>query len=174
MPHLVELVGSGQPGWSGPDDGHVHSGTVSGDAGHHPALLERPLDDGVLDALDRHGRVYQSSDAGSLAGGGAHASSELREVVRLSIAGPGLAHVQIRDTYSCTLLFQEWALFCFGKRGNVFAFSTAARSRRLCNVFCVEWLGRWLFCARCEGGIRCVRLAIGGSEVFISYQVVVS
>lgn len=52
--HLVKLVGSGKAGRTRPHDCHVHPGAVGGDARHHPALLESSLDDGVLNALDRH------------------------------------------------------------------------------------------------------------------------
>src|SRR5271167_3255026 len=39
---------------SGTPDGHALTGLRSWRLGHHPALLEGPVDDRVLDLLDRH------------------------------------------------------------------------------------------------------------------------
>lgn len=92
MALLVEAVRSGEPGRTGAYDGHVHSRAVGGDARNNPPFLERPLDDGVLDALDGHGGVDEARNTGTLTWGGAHAASELREVVGLVGTAQTSAH----------------------------------------------------------------------------------
>ncbi len=76
-----ELLGGGQTGRSGADDGHGLAGQpvrrLRGDAAVVPGLV----DDGDLDVLDGHRVLVDAQDAGRLTGRGAQPPGELREVV---------------------------------------------------------------------------------------------
>lgn len=79
--HLVELVGGGQSGGSRSDHCDGHAGAFGGDAGDNESLLPGPVDNGVLNVLNRHGAVHQPRHTGSLARRRTDPSSELRKVV---------------------------------------------------------------------------------------------
>jgi hypothetical protein len=65
------------------DHRHLLAGALLGRQGHHPALVEALVDDRGLDGLDGHRGIDDAEHARALAGRGADAARELREVVRL-------------------------------------------------------------------------------------------
>src|SRR5438046_1197403 len=77
-----ELLGAGHACRTGADDRHRLPGSSRGDLGRHPAVAPGVIDDVLLDVLDRDRVVVDVEDARLLAGGGADAAGELREVVR--------------------------------------------------------------------------------------------
>ena len=81
--HLVQLIGRGQAGRAGADDGDLFAGPLGGRFGGHPAFIEGAVDDGVLDVLDGHRRVGDTEHARAFARCRAHAAGELRKIVRL-------------------------------------------------------------------------------------------
>jgi hypothetical protein len=76
-----KLLGAGEPGGAGADDGHALAGAQGRDLGLDPALLPGLGDDGALDGLDGHRHVVDVERAGRLAGGVADATGKLGEVV---------------------------------------------------------------------------------------------
>src|SRR5262249_55380761 len=78
----VELLGRGEPGRTGADDGDGLAGAGGRRLHADPALVERALDDGDLDALDRHRVVVDAEHAGAFARRRAEAARPFREVVR--------------------------------------------------------------------------------------------
>ena len=76
-----ELLGAGETGGAGADNGDRLAGLRRGRLGMDPALGERAVDDRALDRLDRDGRVLDVQRAGRLAGRGTDAAGELREIV---------------------------------------------------------------------------------------------
>ena len=90
VPGSCELLGRGQTCGSGSHDRDGPTGHPLGRARDDEALLERPVDDRLLDVLDRDGGLGDREDARRLAGCGARAAGELREVVRRmeELAGP--------------------------------------------------------------------------------------
>lgn len=85
MSHLVERVGGCQPGRTRANHRDIHPRTVCGNTRHDPSLLPRPLDDGILNAFDCDGRVDKTRHTRALAGGRAHPSRKLGEIVGLLI-----------------------------------------------------------------------------------------
>ena len=81
VPGPGQLLGGGQPGRSGPDDGHRLAGVHGRDLRRDPALVPGALDDLVLDPLNGHRVVVDAEHARRLARGRAQAPGELREVV---------------------------------------------------------------------------------------------
>src|SRR5690606_19137067 len=83
--HLVagpgELLGRGEAGRSGADDGDLLAGEAAGTHGADPAVRPGVVDDRVLDLLDRHRVLVDAEDAGGLARRRAQASGEVGEVV---------------------------------------------------------------------------------------------
>src|SRR5206468_6413771 len=73
---------AGHARWTGADHRHLLSGPSRGNLGRHPALTPGVIDDVLLDVLDRDRVVVDVEDARLLAGGGADAAGELREVIR--------------------------------------------------------------------------------------------
>ena len=76
-----ELLGAGEPGGAGADDGDALAGAAFGHLGLDPALFPGLVDDGAFDGLDGHRGVVDVEGAGGLAGRGADAAGELGEVV---------------------------------------------------------------------------------------------
>ena len=82
VPGAGELLGGGQPGRAGADDGDLLAGALRRRLRLDPALVVGAVDDLPLDLLDRHRRLLQVQHAGALARRGAQLPGELREVVR--------------------------------------------------------------------------------------------
>jgi len=80
---LVELLGGGEAGGAGADDGDFFAGAHLGLLGKHPTLVPAAVGDFALDVLDRDRRIIDAEDAGAFARGGTHAAGELREIVSL-------------------------------------------------------------------------------------------
>ncbi len=76
-----ELLGGGQPGRTGADDGHRLAGHQVRRVGLHPALVQGVVDDLDLDLLDGHRVGVDAQHAGRLARRRAQPAGELREVV---------------------------------------------------------------------------------------------
>ena len=76
-----ELLGGGQPGRAGADDGDLLAGQLVGRQRHDPALVEGVVDDLDLDLLDGHRVLVDAEHAGRLARRRAQPTGELREVV---------------------------------------------------------------------------------------------
>src|SRR6185437_6653318 len=68
---------------TGADHRYSLAGAHAGWLGRDPALLPALVDDGVLQALDRHRRGVDPEHAGALARRRAHFAREIREVVGL-------------------------------------------------------------------------------------------
>ena len=83
MSYLVKLVSSSQARRSGAHNGNLLASSELGRIGFDPSLVKCVVDDGALDVLDGDRGLVDAEDAGSLAGGGAHTTSELGEVVCL-------------------------------------------------------------------------------------------
>ncbi len=81
VPGLVQLIGCGEPRRPRADDGDALSAARPGRLRHDPALIERALDDRVLDALDRDRITVDAEDAGALARRRAEPAGELGKVV---------------------------------------------------------------------------------------------
>jgi hypothetical protein len=80
---LIELIGAGETGGTGADDGDGLSGAFGGGWGvTQPSSQPRSMI-AHFDVLDRHRRLDHAEHAGALAGGGADAAGELGEVVGL-------------------------------------------------------------------------------------------
>src|SRR2546426_906880 len=77
-----ELLSAGEARRTGTDDSHRLAGQLLGRLGLNPTFVEGAFDDAQLDLLDSDGVVVDAEDAGRLAGRGAEAAGELREVVR--------------------------------------------------------------------------------------------
>src|SRR5439155_14002507 len=77
-----ELLSAGEARRTGTDDSHRLASQLLGRLGLDPAFVESAFDDAQLDLLDGYGIVVDAEDAGGLAGRGAEAAGELREVVR--------------------------------------------------------------------------------------------
>src|SRR5204863_3000765 len=92
-----ELLGRGEPGRPGADDGHGLAGTNEGRLGDDPARVEGAVDDGELDGLDGDGVVVDPENAGPLAGRGTEGPRELREVVGRVEAVDRLPEVVVVD-----------------------------------------------------------------------------
>ena len=89
----AELLGGGEAGGPGADDGDAALGALLRRFGVDPALAPGALDDADLDLLDGDGVIVDAEDAGGLAGGGAEPAGELGEVVRGVEAVDGVAPV---------------------------------------------------------------------------------
>ena len=81
--HLVKLIRSSQAGRAGADDSNLLTCALGGRLGGHPALLERAVNNRVLDILDGHRRIGDAEHARAFARRGAYAAGELREIVSL-------------------------------------------------------------------------------------------
>src|SRR5690606_35125485 len=77
-----QLLGGGQAGRAGADDGDGLAGQPLGDLRGDVTGLPRLVDDGDLDVLDGDRRLVDAEHARRLAGGRAQPPGELREVVR--------------------------------------------------------------------------------------------
>src|ERR1700722_8597452 len=81
MTRAVELLRRGEPGRSRADDGDAPPGAMRRRLRADPALVERAIDDRLLDLLDRHGIVVDGQHACGFARSRAKAAGELGEVV---------------------------------------------------------------------------------------------
>ena len=81
VPDAGELLRRREPRRSGADDRDLLAGARRRRLGHDPALLPALVGDRLLDRLDRHRHVLEVERAGFLAGRGADAAGEFREVV---------------------------------------------------------------------------------------------
>src|SRR5262245_52988477 len=81
VPGAVELVRGGETRGPRADDGHALAGPGGGWLWGDPAVLERVLDDGDLDRLDRHGVVVDAEHARAFTRRRTQAARPLREVV---------------------------------------------------------------------------------------------
>jgi hypothetical protein len=77
----VELLRRRESRRSRPDDGNAPPGAMRRRLGANPSFVERPVDDGLLDLLDRHGFIVDGENAGRFARGGTQATGELGKVV---------------------------------------------------------------------------------------------
>ena len=92
-----QLLGRGEAGGAGADDGDGLAGEASGRVRLHPSAGEGLVDDRHLDLLDGDSRLVDAEDAGGLARRRAQTTRELREVVRgvqpldgrVALAAPG-------------------------------------------------------------------------------------
>ena len=80
---MVELLGGGEAGGPGPDDGDTLARAGGGNVRADPPLVEGAIRDDALDRLDRDRVVVQTEGARPLARSGTDAARELGEVVRL-------------------------------------------------------------------------------------------
>jgi hypothetical protein len=76
-----ELLGRRHPRRPGSDDGDALAGLLRGDLRLHPAHCPRLVGDRLLDRLDGDRHVLEIEGAGLLAGRGADAAGELREII---------------------------------------------------------------------------------------------
>src|SRR3989304_7777821 len=81
MADAAELLGAGEPGGPGADDGDDLAATGMCGLRLYPALLKGPLDDAELHLPDGDRGVIKAEDAGRLAGGGAEPARELWKVI---------------------------------------------------------------------------------------------
>ena len=81
VPGAGELLGGGEPGRARADHGDGLAGEALGGLREDGAALPRLVDDRDFDVLDGDGRLVDAEHARRLAGGGAEAAGELREVV---------------------------------------------------------------------------------------------
>ena len=81
MAGAVELLRRGESSGSGADDGDAPPGAVRRRLGADPSFVEGPIDDGLLDLLDRDRVIVDGEHARRFAGRGAETAGELREVV---------------------------------------------------------------------------------------------
>ena len=93
----IQHVCRGEAGGAGADDRDLLAGARARRLGQHPALGEGLVDDGILDVLDRHGRVDESGHARSLARRRTDAAGELGEVVRRAQVVVGVAPPPLED-----------------------------------------------------------------------------
>ena len=77
----IELLRRREPRRSRPDDGNAPTGAMRRWLSAYPSFIECPVDDGLLDLLDRDGFVVDGEDARRLARGRAEAAGELGKVV---------------------------------------------------------------------------------------------
>ena len=82
MPDPIELIGGGQTGRAGSDDGHAPPGAHDRRPGLNPAFGEGSLDDRQLDVLDRHRFVVDAEHARSFARRRAQSTREIGKVIR--------------------------------------------------------------------------------------------
>src|ERR1035437_67227 len=82
MPGPGQLLGNGQAGRPGTDNGNGLAGQSIRGLGGDGSLVECPLDRGDLDLLDGHGGLVDTQHAGRLARRWAQPACELRKVVR--------------------------------------------------------------------------------------------
>src|SRR4051794_23412545 len=92
-----ELLGGGEAGRAGADDGDSFMGADRGRLGMDVPLVERAVGDGLLDELDRDRRLVDAEDAGRFARRRADAAGELREVVGGVELADGLAPLAVED-----------------------------------------------------------------------------
>src|SRR5262245_13682885 len=93
----VQLLGGGEAGGTGAYHGHALARASRRLLGAHPAFVERALDDGQLDTLDRHRVVIDPEHARALARRRAETAGPLREVVRRVQAVERLTPVVLVD-----------------------------------------------------------------------------
>ena len=79
----VQLIGTGQAGRSRTHHRHAAAGPRRRRFRHDPALGETPVDNRLLDVLDRHRRIGDPQHAGTLARRRTDPTCEFREIVRL-------------------------------------------------------------------------------------------
>src|SRR3546814_3174353 len=77
-----QLLGEGQAGGPRAHDGYFLAGLPGGRLRCNPALGPTLVDNGVFYRLDADGVVIDVKRTGGLAGGGADAAGELREIIR--------------------------------------------------------------------------------------------
>src|SRR5215207_10108948 len=82
VPNAGELLGGREAGRTRTNDCDALASRCFGRLRDDPAHLPGPVGDSLLDRFDGDGLVFQVERAGLLAGRGAHAAGELREVVR--------------------------------------------------------------------------------------------
>ena len=90
MSYLVKLVSSSQARWSRSNNSDLLASSELWWMSFDPSLVECIVYDAALNVLDGDGRLVDPEDAGALTGGGAHAASELGEVVGRGEVGVGL------------------------------------------------------------------------------------
>ena len=76
-----QLLGGGEAGGAGADDGNGLAGEPLGRFGAYLPVVPGLVDDRDLDVLDRHGLAVDRDDAGRLARSGTQSPGELGEVV---------------------------------------------------------------------------------------------
>ena len=81
VPDAGELLRRGHAGGAGTHDGDALAGAPGRDLRRDPAFFPALVGDRLLDRLDRHRHVFEVERAGLLAGRGADAAGEFREVV---------------------------------------------------------------------------------------------
>ena len=80
---LVKLGGACKPRRARPDHGYFLADSDARRFGYDPPFFKAAVDDGILDCLDRDGRLIDAQHTRSFAGGGTHAAGELGKVVGL-------------------------------------------------------------------------------------------
>ena len=81
MADARELLGAGEAGRAGADDGDALAGAARRRFGLQPAFAPGAVDDRAFDRLDRHRRVLEVERAGGLARRRADAAGEFGEIV---------------------------------------------------------------------------------------------
>ncbi len=81
MAGACKLLRGCQARGAGAHDGNALARLLLGRLGDDPALIEGPVDDGALDALDRDRHILDVERAGRLAGSRAYPARHLREIV---------------------------------------------------------------------------------------------
>jgi hypothetical protein len=92
-----ELLGSGEPGGSGADDGDAFAGADGRRLGADVALVEGAVGDRLLDELDGDGRLIDAEDARGLARRRTDAAREFGEIVGRVELADGLAPLAVED-----------------------------------------------------------------------------
>lgn len=80
---LVQLVSRGETGRAGTDDGNLLARALGWGLWSNPAFCPRLVHNGTFDGLNSDWGLDNAKNAGAFARSGAHATSELREVVGL-------------------------------------------------------------------------------------------
>ena len=83
-PEPNELIGGGETGRAGTDDGDAFAASDFGDMRFDPAVLVAFFDDGEFVFVDCDGLAVHAAGAGGFTERGAYSSGELREVVGFS------------------------------------------------------------------------------------------
>ncbi len=129
-PALFELIGRGEPRRPRADDGDALAAARPGRLRHDPTLIERALDDCVLDALDRDRIAVDAEDAGAFARRRAQPAGELGKVVRRQQAlDRRLPAIAVDEIVPVRNQIAEWAALMAERDAAVHAAGALLRER---------------------------------------------